>query len=189
MNKGDIINAKRREEQNKAKWLDINPFLTDDSGIYLITREENGFRYAYVGQAKHILTRLAQHLNGYDQHIDLSLKKHGLWSRNNLTGWFVSQVKFPENKLDEYEQKYIRLYADMGYQLRNKTSGSQGIGKIGIADNKPSKGYYDGKRQGKSDLIKELNKVVKHLQITPKDDGKLATRMEQKFWEILGQKE
>lgn len=39
----------------------------------MVRTDENGFRYAYIGQAVHILTRLAQHLVGY-QHIDLSLK-------------------------------------------------------------------------------------------------------------------
>ena len=183
----DIIKAKQREAENKAKWLKVNPRLTDCSGIYFLTREESGFRYAYVGQAKHVLTRLAQHLDSYEQHIDKSLKKHGLQSEDNPTGWFASAIECEESALDYQEQVHIKIYADMGFQLRNKTSGSQGAGKHGIADNKPAKGYYDGKKQGKSDLIKELNKLVKYLEITPKDNGKLANRMAQKFWEILGQ--
>ena len=64
------------------KYIDKNNFRCmseseEDSGIYVFTRQENGFKYAYVGQAKHILTRLAQHLNGY-QHIDLSIKNTAL---------------------------------------------------------------------------------------------------------------
>ena len=188
MNTADFIKVKKREEQNKQKWLAVNPFLTDNSGIYILTREdEKGFKYVYVGQAKHVLTRLAQHLAGYEQHIDKSLRNHGLHSATNPTGWFVTEQPVAEDKLDEYEQKYIKQYADLGYQLRNKTSGSQGKGKTGIAENKPAKGYYDGKKQGKLDVIKELNKVVKYLQITPKDSGKLAERMAQKFWDILGE--
>lgn len=187
MSTADIIKAKQREARNKRKWLAVNPYLKDDCGIYILTREKNGFRYAYVGQAKHILTRLAQHLDGYEQHIDRSLKKHGLFSQENPTGWFVSFFNCEENELDAQEQEFMKNTADLGYQLRNKTSGGQGKGKTGIADNKPAKGYYDGKKQGKSDLIKELSKVVKYLEIKPKNDGKLATRMAQKFWEILGE--
>ena len=67
--------AKAIESKNKKRLLAINPKLNEQSGIYFLTRvDEDGFKYAYVGQAKHILTRLAQHLVGY-QHIDLSLKK------------------------------------------------------------------------------------------------------------------
>ena len=76
------------EQSNKRKLLQAFPYLTDESGIYVLTRGENGFKYAYVGQAKNILTRLAQHLVGY-QHIDLSLKKHGLFSKENPTGWEI----------------------------------------------------------------------------------------------------
>ena len=188
MSTGNKIRAKQHEAENKTKLLELNPYLSEASGIYFFTRhDENGFHYAYIGQAKHVLTRLAQHLAGFEQHIDLSLKKHGLWSKDNPTGWFVNADYYAESELDEQEQKYIKQFADDGFQLRNKTSGSQGVGKRGIAENKPAKGYYDGKKQGKSDVIKELNKVIKHLKITPKDDGKLAARMAQKFWDILGE--
>ena len=61
------------EAKNKKRILEINPHVDDGSGIYFLTRmDEDGIRYAYIGQAKHLLTRLAQHLSGY-QHIDLSL--------------------------------------------------------------------------------------------------------------------
>ena len=186
MNYSNVIKAKQREAENKRKWLAVNPYLTDNSGIYVLTREENDFRYAYIGQAKHVLTRLAQHLTGFEQHIDKSLKKHGLWSVSNQTGWFTKAFYFDEADLNEQEQIFIKKYADYGYQLRNKTSGSQGVGKVGIAENQPPKGYYDGKKQGRSDIVKELNKLVKYLQITPKE-GKLAARMAEKFWEILGE--
>ena len=93
--------AKAIEAKNKRKWLALNPKLNDESGIYILTRkDENGFRYAYVGQAKHILTRLSQHLSGY-QHIDLSLKSHGLYSEDNPYGWNVTSVHCPIDKLDE----------------------------------------------------------------------------------------
>ena len=132
--------AKAIEAKNKQKWLELNPELDDKSGIYVLRRiDENGFKYAYVGQAKHIITRLAQHLVGY-QHIDLSIKKHGLHTPDNKYGWSVGFFHVPESELDNMERHYIKVFADEGYQLRNKTSGSQGEGKTKIDDYRPTKG-------------------------------------------------
>lgn len=187
MNQAEFIKRKAIERKNKERWLAVNPYLTDDSGIYILTRtDENNIHYAYIGQAKHILTRLAQHLEGY-QHIDLSIKKHCLLDANHPYGWFVKQTLIPIEQLDKAEQEYIKLYADMGYQLRNKTLGGQGAGKVGIDETKPSKGYYDGKKQGRADVINDLKRTLKYIQITPKNDGKLANRMLTKFWEIMGE--
>lgn len=62
---------------------------------------------------------------GY-QHIDLSIKKHGLYSEENLYGWKIKFMNLKKAELDDAEQHFIKLYASHGYQLRNKTSGSQG---------------------------------------------------------------
>lgn len=177
------------ERKNKEKWLAVNPLLPDTSGIYILTREEDGIKYGYVGQAVKILTRLASHLTGY-QHIDLSLKKHGLYSKDNPAGWNVTFKKCDKAELDRQEQYYIKLYANEGYQLRNKTSGSQGEGKKGIADNKPARGYYDGIKQGKKSLRRDLNKIIdKYLVIATKVDNKLAQNALQKFYELLKDEE
>ena len=122
--------AKAIEQKNKKKLLEINPKLDDRSGIYFLTRvDEDGIKFSYIGQAKRLVSRLAQHLVGF-QHIDLSLKKHGLYSMDgNPYGWKVDFVHAKESDLDEMEQHYIKQFANAGYQLRNKTSGSQGIGK------------------------------------------------------------
>lgn len=146
------------EAKNKQRILSVNPSITEDSGIYILTREEGGFKFGYVGQAKHLLTRLAQHLSGY-QHIDLSIKKHGLYSEQNPTGWKIEFMLCAEEELDKTEQYYIYDYALAGYQMRNKTAGGQGKGKHGIADNRPAKGYHDGLKQGYENARRE----VKHL--------------------------
>ncbi len=189
MNTAEFIKIKEQERENRLRLLNVNPYLTDGSGIYVFTREdENGFKFAYVGQARHVLTRLIQHLQGYEQHIDLSIRKHGLWSDQNPHGWFVIEFDAAEEKLDEEEKKFIKRYADKGFQLRNKTVGGQGVGKSAIGENKPSKGYYDGKKQGRADIVKQIRQTVKYLQVTPVNNGKLAGRMLAKFWEILGEK-
>ena len=181
--------AKAIEKKNKEKFLAVNPYLNEKSGIYILTREdENEFRYAYIGQAVHVLTRLAQHLVGF-QHIDLSLKKHGLYSKENPYGWTVDSFSYPVEKLDELEQYWIKKYADMGFQLRNKTSGSQGEGKSQIADYRPHKGYRDGLEQGRKNLAKELSNIAdKHLVISLKPEkfgNKVSERQFEKFKELL----
>lgn len=170
--------VKDMEREIKQKLLLVNPKLNESSGIYFLTREdEQGFKYAYIGQAKHILSRLAQHMTGY-QHIDLSLKKHGLISNNNLCGWNVNFLNFDESELDEKEQYYIKKYALGGYQLRNKTSGSQGAGKKKINDYRPAKTYMDGIKQGKSSQSKRLKYLIsKHLVVSTKSNPPTASQV------------
>ena len=180
------------EAKNKKRLLELNPYLNDQPGIYFFTRAENGFKFAYIGQAKKVLTRLAQHLAGYDQHIDLSIRAHGLYTAENPTGWRVNFINFHEKDLDEKEQYYIRLYAKNGFQLRNKTSGSQGKGKAKIADYKPQKGYRDGLTQGKKTLARELSDIAeKHLEIRlkpEKQNNKTSQKMLEKFTDLLDEK-
>lgn len=165
--------------------------MDEQSGIYFLTRtDEENIRYAYIGQAKHILTRLAQHLVGY-QHIDLSIKKHGLYSSSNLYGWKIGFLHYPEQKLDEMEQHYIKAYAQYGYQLRNKTSGSQGSGKKQIDEYRPQKGYHDGILQGKKMLARELSNIIsKHLTVSikkEKQNNKVSIKAFDKFNELLSE--
>lgn len=192
-NRQNIARVKAIERQNRKRLLEINPKLDDESGIYFLTREdENGFRYAYIGQAVHIVQRLCSHLVGY-QHIDLSLKKHGLYSADNPCGWKVNFMHYPKSQLDEQEQYWIKQYADKGYQLRNKTSGSQGEGKAKIDDCRPQKGYYDGLKQGRHNLAKELSHIIdKHLIVSVKPEkqgNKISEKQFEKFRELLKESE
>ena len=187
----DFRQRKAIEQKNKRKLLAVNPNLNEESGIYFLTREdENGFKYAYIGQAKHILTRLAQHMVGYNQHIDLSLKSHGLFSVTNPYGWNISFANTSEEVLDDMEQRYIKEYA-VGFQLLNKTSGSQGSGKKKIGEYKPAKGYRDGLKQGKINLARELSSIAeKHLKIEIRDDkknNKISQKQFEKFKELLSE--
>lgn len=181
--------AKAIEAKNKKRLLEVNPYLNEGSGIYFLTRtDENGFKYAYVGQAVHILTRLAQHMVGY-QHIDLSIKKHGLYSKQNQNGWKIDFNSYPEVVLNEMEQLFIKEYADRGYQLRNKTSGSQGEGKTQIDDYRPQKGYRDGIQQGRKNMARELSSIAeKHLKIELREDkanNKVSQKQYGKFMDLL----
>lgn len=178
------------EAKNKKRLLEVNPKLDDDSGIYFLTRvDEEGINYFYIGQAKHILTRLAQHLVGY-RHIDISLKKRGLYSEENQYGWKVNFLHYPVTALNEMEQKWILEYTKKGYQCRyNKTSGGQGEGKEKINEFKPAKGYRDGIAQGRKNLARELSDIIeKHLVVRVKPDkenNKISQRALEKFNALL----
>ena len=179
------------EKKCKERILKLCPGTPETSGIYIFSREDNGFKYAYIGQAKHLLTRLAQHLRGY-QHIDLSIKKHGLWSKENPCGWNVQWVACPIEKLDAYEQDLIKHYANRGYQLRNKTTGSQGVGKQGLDNQKSPKGYREGLAQGYKNAQKYVaNLFDKHLTYGMKSEksNKLQEKALEKFEEFLDWRE
>lgn len=185
----NIARAKSIEQKNKERILALRPDIPDTSGIYIFTRVEieKGIRYAYIGQAQKMLTRCAQHLSGF-QHIDLSIKKHGLFDvLNNPTGWALEWVDFPPNKLDEQEQFFIRQYAS-GYQLYNHTTGGQSNGKHVLGEAKSPKGYRDGVAYGKKVVTKEIAHLFDlHLKAVYKVDkpSKNAIKALQKFNSLL----
>lgn len=192
MNYQNIARAKAIEQENKKRLLKLNPKLNDKSGIYFLLREdENGFKFAYVGQAKSVLQRLASHLVGYEQHIDLSIRKHKLYSEDNPYGWRVEFLNFPESQLDEKEKYYIKLYADKGYQLRNVSIGGQGGNRDSgsIGERKAPKGYMQGIQQGKKALARELSSIAeKHLKIELREDkqhNKVSQKQYEKFMDLL----
>ena len=192
MNYQNIAKAQAIEQENKKRLLKLNPKLNDKSGIYFLLREdENGFKYAYVGQAVHTLSRLASHLVGYEQHIDLSIRKHKLYSEDNPYGWRVEFLNFPESQLDEKEKYYIKLYADNGYQLRNVSIGGQGGNRDSgsIGERKAPKGYMQGIQQGRKNLARQLSSIAeKHLKIeirADKANNKVSQKQYEKFMDLL----
>ena len=175
------------KKANEERILKVCPNCPNTSGIYFLLREENGFRYAYIGQAVRLRERLGAHLSGY-QHIDLSIKKHGLWSEENPTGYKVHFLEFAENLLDEMEQKYIKQYANAGYQMRNSTAGSQGKGKRGLDNQKQPRTYYEGLNNGYERARKEIAHLFDlHLDYTTKNQPptKLQEKAILKFTDFL----
>ena len=191
----DMRQIKAIENQNKKRLLKVNPKLNERSGIYFLLREDdNNFKYAYIGQARSVLQRLCSHMSGYKQHIDLSLRKHKLYDKdNNPYGWRVEFLNFPISEIDEKEKYYIKLYADKGYQLRNVSVGGQGSerdsGQIG--KRKPPKGYFQGILQGKKVLARELSSIAeKHLKIEIREDkknNKVSQKQFEKFKELMNE--
>lgn len=190
--KNNMRQIKAIEKANRERLLKVNPKLNDKPGIYFLLRQENGFRFAYIGQARtSVLHRLCSHMTGYQQHIDLSIKRHGLYSEDNPTGWRVEFLNFPPERLDELEKTYIKQYADAGYQLRNVSVGGQGSerdsGQIG--ERKPAKGYMQGVHHGKAVLAKELSHIIDtHLTVSlkeGKENNKVSQRAFEKFKGLL----
>lgn len=146
---------------NEEKIRKLCPKVTENSGIYAFWRiDENGFKFAYVGQALHICQRLVDHMTGY-QHIDLSIKKHKLYDEEtNPHGYHIELVEeCSQERLDERERFWIKRYADLGYQLRNKTLGGQDGEKSVLSEGKSTKSYRDGLAQGHKNTQKEIAKL------------------------------
>ena len=164
-----------------------NSKITHDSGIYAFKRTVN---YVYVGQSKDLLNRTVSHLQGYEQHIDLSLKKHGLYSNQNPAGWRVEVLeKCEECDLDGAERRWIEYYnINPVCELLNITDGGQGKGKSDIGQRKAVKGYQDGKKAGRDKILKEINeRLVKgDIRLVIDKPNKTKEKHLAKLYEILG---
>lgn len=179
--------------ENEKRILKVCPDAKKESGIYCFYRiNEQGFKFAYIGLAtKSVLTRLAEHLSGYNQHIDLSIRKYGLYDEEkNEYGYKIKILCYcPEEECNEKEQYYIKQYADEGWQLRNVTGGSQGEGKFNLSEGKSTKGYRDGLQQGRKNTIKEIAKLFEK-NLTYQINGTVNKRKQtalDKFESILAE--
>lgn len=175
-----------RIARHKKKLVEHFGGITNESGIYILTREDYGLKFAYIGQAKHILDRLASHLEGHKDHIDKSLKKHGLYDKeSNPQGWRLSKtLRINLDELNEVERTLINMYGNTGYQLLNKTSGGQDSEKQGIAPNKEPKGYYDGLRQGYLNARRDVAKLFK-ANLIAQINGKEGVRKQKALEKFL----
>ena len=177
--------------QNEKRIKQLCPDATHKSGIYCFHREdENGFKYAYVGLAtKSVLSRCADHLRGFDQHIDKSIKKHKLHSAENPFGWKLDILCFcSAEECNEKEQFYIKKVHQSGRQLLNVTGGSQGKGKFNIGQSKSPKTYTEGVVQGEKNMAKRIKHLFDlHLDYKPKKQPptKLQEKAMQKFKDFL----
>ena len=178
------IYAKKKRAEERIR--SICPNIPYKSGIYVFHREENGIRFAYIGQSVDIARRCADHLLGF-QHIDNSIKKHGLYDAlKNPNGYKLNFMEYPESDLDRAEQETIKFFANQGYQLKNKTSGSQGVGKAAIEEHS-TKTYRQGVAYGKEKCRKELQELfTKYLDYGIKEKpNKIKERKLNEFTEWL----
>lgn len=180
------------ERQNVKRILQVCPEMQDRSGIYFFYRkDESGKVIArYIGKSEtSILKRCAGHLQGVNQHVDLSIKSHGLYSENNPTGWRVMALEYCEPSMcNERERKHIQYCQKLFVELYNIESGGT-IGKTDINERKPLKGYRKGVHYGRYKLSKELQTTLKYLNVAPKDENKLTMRMYNKFLDLITPKQ
>lgn len=149
------------KKSNTERIFKLCPQVNNQSGIYCFFRNDDTFKYCYIGKAINLLDRLSSHLNGYKQHIDISLLKRKLYDENsNTQGWQIKILSYcNENELDTLESKYIAEYGNNGWQMPyNKNSGGM-AGKSGINDNKSTKTYTQGKLQGYNNCRKDIAKL------------------------------
>lgn len=182
------------KKQNEQRITKVNPNLKNESGIYFFTRtDENGVNHSYVGQSVKVKDRVVSHLSGYEQHIDKSIKAHGLYdSDKNPYGWKVNALYYPKDKLDEMERYWILEYMKHGHQSKNVLNGGQGVGKFDIAERKPAKGYRDGLAQGEKNLAKKIKHLFDlHLDVKPKSDPPTRYQRDalEKFNELISTEE
>lgn len=166
----------------------ICPEITTESGIYCFYRKnEEEKDYCYIGQAKNLLNRTAQHLIDKKQHIDKSLYLHKLYSKDNPYGWKLTILrKCKINELDYQEQYFIKLYSDIeNVKLYNVTGGGQFNKKQDIAERQQTKlkSYKNGKGLGYEKARKEVKEYFeKYLDYNIK--GKTNKIKERKFNEF-----
>lgn len=171
----------------------ICPEISEDGGIYCFYRQnEQGQDCCYIGQAKNLLERTAQHLMGRKQHIDKSLYVHKLYNENNPFGWKLTILKQCNiDELDYFEQFYINFYKDIdNVVLYNVTGGGQ-IDKakdIGERQQTKLKSYKNGKGLGYEKARKEVKTYFdKYLDYTIKGKPtKIKERKLKEFKEFLG---
>jgi hypothetical protein len=183
--------------KNKQRWAILNkykeeiktqcPDINEKSGIYVFLREtEDGNSAVYVGQAKNLLERTAQHLMGRKQHIDLSLYKRKWWDKQNPYGWKLYLFcNCEQEELDKMEKYYINNFLKHGYKLYNVTGGGQ-IDKakdIGERNQTKLKSYKNGKNLG-AEKVREKIKTYfeKYLDVSIK--GKINKIKERKLEEF-----
>lgn len=171
----------KRIEQQKSYIKKVYSYcnLDESSGIYVFYREDsNNNKYAYVGQAKHLLTRIKDHVctKVPKSHIDCSLKTHGVATKSNFNGYKLRVYRCAETELDAKEKYFIQFYLDHNYNLLNVESGGQDKGHSDLNYRKASKGYRDGLEKGYSNCLKEirvffdkyLDFVIKEPRLTKK---------------------
>lgn len=181
------------EQKNKERILKLCSDMQDNSGIYMFYRaDENGVFARYIGKSEtSVLERCASHLRPFAStptHIDASLRKHGLYSEDNPTGWQVCILEYClPHDCNERERYYITMCEKLGIDLHNVESGGT-TGKTDINERKPARGYYDGIAQGERNVIKKIAHLFDlHLKAVYKADkpSKNAIKALDKFTQFL----
>ena len=151
------------------------PALKDNmcqTGIYLWSRfDEYGTFCWYIGKAKNLLRRTAQHIMDGQSHLDKSIKKHGFWKEEkNENGWDFTIIEYcSESKLDEREQYWIDKYRKVSpdnSKMYNVESGGT-TGKTIIGEKKQRRDIK-WKAEARAKVLAEFRE---YFDIVPKDNA------------------
>lgn len=185
------------QSKNEKLILKQCPTMPRKSGIYLFYRvNEKGENCAYVGQAKDLLHRTAEHLSVQVKktHIDKSLYVHKLYNQDNPQGWKVKVlVVCPLDELDISEQKYIDYYKGRSdVKLYNVTGGGQLDKKEDVGERLQVKlkSYKNGKNLGYEKAREQIKTYFeKYLDYSIKGKpNKIKERKLQEFTDFLADK-
>ena len=179
------IFAKKAEAEKRLR--QICPKISHKSGIYFLLRRDSTGKYGYIGKSEtSLLDRMCSHLIGYQQHIDISLKKRGFYSEINPNGWKLDVSYYPKSEVNLWERRWIERYREEGYILYNIESGGTN-GKTIIGERKSPKTYREGVTYGKKSLARELRHIIDthHFEIKPEKENKITQKALAKFWELL----
>ncbi len=145
------------------------------SGIYMWQRYNEDMEYCwYIGKAKNLLRRTAQHITDGQSHLDKSIKKHGFFkSEENMYGWGVCVLELcPENKLDERERAWID-HTTLDLKLKKMKSKMYNIesgGTVGktIIGEKKQRRDVKWKAEARAKVISEYRE---YFDIVPKPNA------------------
>lgn len=174
----------------------ICPEINNECGIYLFYRKnDKGENCVYIGQAKKLLERTASHLLGYKKknpsHVDKSLYKHKIYSKDNPFGWRLKILCYCNvDKLDLLEKQWIEFYTKTFCKVYNVTGGGQfdKAEDVGERYEVKLKTYRNGKNIAYN-KAKEYVKTMfdKYLDYTIKGKtNKIKERKLKEFKEFLG---
>lgn len=150
------------------------PWLRDwdkESGIYLWERHNEDGKYCwYIGKAKNIIWRTAQHIIDGKSHLDLSIKDHKFYDKDkNTTGWQLRiLLTCPESDLDYNEQLYIKNFQELYPDSRMYNVESGGTTGKTIIGEKKQRRDVKWKAEARAKVLAEYRE---YFDIVPKDNA------------------
>lgn len=164
-----------RQRKGIAIALKQFPWLREydkQSGIYLWVRtNEDGVYCWYIGKAKNLLRRTAQHIVDGKSHLDKSIKAHGLSNDHvlNPEKWVIEILQKCEiADLDKLEQYYIDIwkkYHPGGIMYNIESGGTTGKTIIG---EKKQRRDVKWRAEARAKVIAEYRE---YFDLEPKDNA------------------
>lgn len=168
----------KKQKQGIAIALKQFPWLREwdkESGIYLWYRYNEEDKYCwYIGKAKNILRRTAQHIMDGESHLDKSIKKHGMTNDtvekpNNWSIEILRSCKVAD--LDEFESFYINQWKQNnpnGIMYNIESGGTTGKTIIGERkQRKDQKWRTEARTKAFGDIHKWFDLLAKKQAIKP----------------------